>query len=266
MNDKIITFTDKRKLLEAELTGHPWYIKTGFPILDVVLEKITPGKTFIVSGPTSEGKTTFCQSITQNIVNQGDNVLWFPLEGDINDFLDRLKGVTIQGVIPETFVTNNIDWLEAKIKEAKEHYDVKAVFVDHLHYLFDMSLAVGNTSLNLGSIARRICRIAKKYSIVFFLVAHSNDRSDSKGNFVPPRKEDVRDSKMLCREVDNVIMIWRKRDKNKSDIYQEVLLDEGIVSLCKHRRTGKLKSFSVKLTLDLLFEESSYEDVNIWER
>ena len=265
MTDKIITFSDKRKLLESEFKGHPWYIKTGFSSLDVVLEKITPGKTFIISGPTSEGKTTLCQSITQNIVNQGDKVLWFPLEGDINDFLERLKGVTVQGVIPETFVTNNIDWLELKIKEAKEQYEIKAVFVDHLHYLFDMSLAIGNTSLNLGSIARRICGIAKKYEVVFFLVAHSNDRSDSKGNFVPPRKEDIRDSKMLSREVDNIIMIWRKRDKNKSDIYQEVLLDESIVSLCKHRRTGKLKSLSVEMDSNKLFEEKFYDDSEMWE-
>ena len=262
--DRVITFADKRDEVENEIV--PWDIRSGFSTLDAHVKGFRPGNLCVISAPTSQGKTTLCISMTNNMAKQGIKTLWFPFEGEISNFLHRLKGVTIEGFIPKELRSNNILWVKQRIEEAKLKHDIKAVFIDHLHYLIDMAMASGSSSLSMGNTVRTLTGIAKQYEVVIFLVAHIRKLTtvDVQGNFRKPSMEDIRDSSLIAQECDQCILMWRKQAKGSTPD-NPIWTNKSRVSLQKERRDGDLCNLDIELNPDTkLFEECMEED--IWER
>ena len=128
-----------------------------------------------------------------------------------------------------------MEWIEKKIIEGVAKFDTKVVFIDHLHYLFDIS-AVGkgvNSSIAIGGIMRELKRIAIKWNVIIFLIAHIGKTITNES----PGLDAIRDSSFVAQESDLIIMVsrYKTKDKNCKLIYT----DEARISVEKNRRTGK---------------------------
>lgn len=239
-DDRVISFADKRAELK-ELATAEWSIRTELSGLDDVVGGFRPGNLIVVSGATSQGKTTLNQTITRNLSVIGIPSLWFPFEGDIRDFLERLHMVTVAGTLPGYLKSNSVRWVRKRIQEAVLKHGVKVVFIDHLHYLLSLE-SMGNASLTIGGIVRQLKLMAQEFNVVIFLICHIRklQSNDKEGNFQRPGIDDIRDASLIGQEADYVMFIWREKDKKNSTIDDPVWKDEATLSLQKNRRTGKL--------------------------
>ena len=125
-----------------------------FPILDNYIDGFQEGELIVVSGQTKHGKTLFCQTITKTLIKGNINSLWFTFEVPARQFLSFMQdgGMLPLFYMPQQLKSRNLEWLEERIKEAIVKYQIKAVFIDHLHYLLDMKRH--NISLEIRSIMR----------------------------------------------------------------------------------------------------------------
>lgn len=114
-------------------------------------------------------------------------------------------------------------------------FDIKAVFIDHLHFLIDLAVTQ-NASLRIGQIVRTLKKIALKYDIVIFLLCHITKTQE-----VIPSIEHLRDSSLIAAESDIVLIIWRIEDNEKKEEF-----NLSGISIEKSRRTGAWKK-KVKL-------------------
>jgi len=105
--------------------------------------------------------------------------------------------------------------------------NVKAVFIDHLHFLVDLA-RIGNSSLEIGSIVRNIKKVALRQDVVVFLIAHTKK---IKSGFEELSLGDVRDSSFIEQEADTVLYIWRKEEN-------EVDVNRSILKIAKNRKLG----------------------------
>src|SRR5690606_41086477 len=108
--------------------------------------------------------------------------------------------------------------IEKRIIEAKVKHDVKFVFIDHIHQIFSLHKSNGGSiSLEIGDMVGRIKQMAVDHHLIIFLIAHTRDNSISPNS--EPRKEEIRDSGLISRLADAIVMVWRiKNDeflKNK---------------------------------------------------
>jgi len=116
-----------------------------------------------------------------------------------------------------------LQWARDKILEAIAKHGISVVFIDHLHFLFDMG-RVGNTSLEIGIIVRYLKYIAVELEVTIFILCHMRK--------VPPDKEpsdaDFRDSSLIAQESDSGMIICRCEDDSK----------HAWLKVCYSRRTG----------------------------
>jgi replicative DNA helicase len=190
-------------------------VPTGVPALDRILGQTEAGELIILTGPTGEGKTTLAITITRNIAYKGILSLWFTLEVTPRQFIKKIIG-KIQDIkhlplfyMPSKNTDNQIKWIEERIIEAKSKYDVRVVFIDHIHQIFSLDkMRFSNVSLELGDLVGRIKQIAIEQNLVIFLIAHTKD--DPQGSTTKePGKESIRDSGLISRLADSIIAVWR---------------------------------------------------------
>lgn len=198
--------------------------KSKLPTLDKTIDGFYPGQLVIISGTTGHGKTTVAQTITQALCEQITFPLWFSYEVDCDDFLSMFPSdMTRYIYMPVKLKENTLEWLEERILEARLKYDIKAIFVDHLHYLISMNPRQ-NASFLIGETVRGLKQFALKYKIVMFLIAHmAKTRNDEE-----PGLGHIRDSSFVEQEADTVLYVWRPQvDRNKT-----------ILKVAKNRKRG----------------------------
>lgn len=210
-----------------------------FPELDNLVGGFQEGELVVVSGLTSHGKTCFCQSLTKAIIENGEHALWFSFEVTTRQFLGFMEenGEVPLFYMPQQLKAKDLSWIENRIKESIIKYNIKAVFIDHLHYLLDYRLR--NTSLEIGEMMRFLKEISIKYSIVIFLIAHSQ-KIDSEAE---PSISTIRDSSFVGQEADTVIIILRLKEDNRANLKVD-----------KARRVGTFGK-KIKLIKKKYFEE-----------
>ncbi len=238
--DRIVSMEEVKRDIQA-LPRPSYRLETGFPSLDHIIEGFRPGNLVTISAPTKQGKTTLAQSMTKGFSERGHKSLWFSFEVPMAEFLEHFGDDIPNAYVPKEFPKNTqrrIEWISWRIQEAIAKYDIKAVFIDHLHFLLGMQeLSVGNTSLMVGGIMRELKRIAISHEVTIFLIAHvKKSLSGSQ-----PSLEDLRDSSFIAQESDIVIMMWRKLMRGTFDYS-----DKSQVAVRAHRRTGKVGSFTVQ--------------------
>lgn len=180
-------------------------IGSKIPLLDHYLEGgFESGELISLSGPPKTGKTLLAQSLTFNFLNQEYKSLWFQYEVTPKRFLDSFGDDIPMFYLPQRLEAYDLLWLEKRIIEAIIKHGIKIVFIDHLHYLFDL-VSQKNTSLQIGSVIRHLKQIAVKYNLIIFLLCHMKKVSFDK----EPSDEDIRDSSLIGSESDTVLIIWR---------------------------------------------------------
>lgn len=247
-------------------------IKTGFPSMDRMLNGVEAGELVIVTGPTGEGKTTLLLSITANMAGDKVGTMWFTLEVTPRQFINKISKAS--GSLPLFYLPSKgfddidekdiktweaahrrpfemIDWVEIKIQQAikrgkEDGLPIKAIFIDHIHQIFNLARVENNISLELGEMVSKIKQLAIQNDLVIFLIAHSKD--DPQGQAREPRKEDIRDSGLIVRLADTVVGIWRVPNGDTGSRRKELgeSDNEAKVRIFKNRREGKVGTFKVR--------------------
>lgn len=224
--------------------------QTGIGSLDRILNGVEPGEMVIVSGPTGEGKTTLLMSITRNMSKADVPAVWFTLEVTPKSFIQKIKKACGDKMplfyMPNRNTDNQLEWIEQRIIEAKVKHDVKVVFIDHIHQIFSLHrISSGSISLEIGDMVGKIKQMAIDHHLVIFLIAHTRDNGMSLS--AEPRKEEIRDSGLISRLADSIVLVWRiKNGEENKNRRPESLSEEDTmakVRVVKNRREGKLGTF-----------------------
>ncbi|MFW6130457.1 MAG: DnaB-like helicase C-terminal domain-containing protein [Atribacterota bacterium] len=226
------------------------------------------GELVTVSGQTGMGKTLLCETFTKKFEKQGFPCLWFSYEMSpyyLNaKFLD-IKVNTKEAEIfsPVDLSNATIDFLRERVKEAKDKYACKFIFIDHLHYLIPLK-SVKSSSLFIGGIVRELKKMAVQLNVIVFLIAHTKKIYQDEELDL----SSIRDTSLIAQESDYVFLIERiKKDEDKKQkklekkVVETEWTNKSRVKLAKNRRTGKLKNVIFKYHQKQLKPLEKYEEL-----
>lgn len=240
--DEVISSFDLDQMLKH--SPATTVIASKLPLLDYHLEGgFEAGELITISGGPKTGKTLLAQTLTVNFLKQDYKSLWFQYEVTDKRFLASFPGIPMF-YLPKHLEAYNLNWLQNRILEAIIKYGVKIVFIDHLHYLFD--IGKDSTSLHIGSIVRFLKQLAVKYNLIIFLLCHMKKVSFDK----EPSDEDIRDSSLIGSESDTVLIIWRKA---KSDNEAVLKLRYARRSSARDKKIKLVKAEGLLSQQDLIF-------------
>lgn len=221
----------------ARLRGNSDILKlmSGIPRLDGITEGFWEGNLIVISGPTKEGKTTLCQTLTTSFSAQGQKCVWFSFDTPGEELISRFQN-------PPTFYLprrnpseKKLDWIEGKIIEGIAKYGIRVAFIDHLGMLTRATSNTANYATELQSIVMELKQIAIRWRVIIFVNHHIKKiQSDS-----IPMLSDLKDSSGVAQDSDSVIMVWRQK---KRDEETKALIPVGTYSYASvlvHRRTGR---------------------------
>ena len=146
--DELVSSTELLEEIKLDCKREVLRIYSGIPSLDNMIGGFREGQVVVVSGPTGMGKTSLCQTLTENFSNKETKCLWFSFEVGPEEFLSKFCEMPLF-YIPRQLKQNRLDWLEQKIIESIAKYDCKAIFVDHLHFLLEMQKMAEAKSISL---------------------------------------------------------------------------------------------------------------------
>lgn len=254
-DDKIITSQEAWDNLEEERKKPRVKMMSKIPTLDKYLEGFREGDLVVVSGITKGGKTTFCQTLTHNFSDQNIPTLWFSYEMSPIEFMEKFGEKLPFFTLPNKLKGNSLKWLGERIVESIAKYDTKIVFIDHLHFLLDMSFLGqgkgGNTSLLIGGIMRELKKIALYRNITIVIIAHTTKIKFEN----EPSLADIRDSSFISQEADTVLMMWR----NKSAL---AMPNQACLAVLANRRTGQNGIINLVLTNHKFYEATNKYEAN----
>lgn len=252
--DEVRILNNLEILKEIEKDNEPVFtLKSCFSTLDDYMwGGFRAGELITVTGITKHGKTELCRTFTQNFVKQGEHPLWLSYEEPAREFLDKLedKGRHLIFYMPSNLEIYNPDWCIEIILKATKETGSQVVFIDHLHYLIDVA-TLRRPDLAIGSLARRLKRLAIEEKLVIFLLCHLQkvkieDVEDIDFSL-------IRDSSFITQESNTVLFMYRKV---KSDGIKQV--DETVLKLCFHRKSGCFNRLIPLQFKDYTFKEIEF--------
>jgi predicted ATP-dependent serine protease len=204
---KIISSHEMVLRLKAQGEERPLVnVRSKLPSLDKAISNFHDGELIAVSGPTKMGKTLLCQSLTKNFAEQQHYSLWFSYEVTPRGFIN---GFDLEDMplfyMPEALRARSLEWVEEKILQGLEQKNTRIVFIDHLHYLFDL-VQKANISLTIGNVIRRLKTLAVTHHLIIFLLCHTTKPG---GEGPELSYNSIRDSSFVSQEADSVFMIQR---------------------------------------------------------
>lgn len=232
--ERITTNQAQIEIIEQEPEVEPF--KSGFPMIDEACEGFAPGEFIVLSGKPKHGKSLFMKTLIRNFYRDGKFSLVFSYEEMPRQFYkgfpNRSKDILFY--VPTKLKAFDIEWIKDITIECKQELGIDCIFIDHGHFLFDMSMR-NNASLHIGDIARQLKQLATNLGIVVFLIWHIQkadvrSEDDLHGDL-------LRDSGMLLGELDSLLFIYR-----------EVKASDGLVSAetyssCVVERTRRSGAF-----------------------
>ena len=217
-------------------------VKSFIPSLDAAVGDFRDGELIVISGPTKNGKTLLAQSLTVNFIKQQEFPLWFTFEVGVRQFLSQFQEFPLI-YLPAKLKAHALPWVEERIKESFLKYHTRIIFIDHLHYLFDMA-RTRNPSIEIGTVIRKLKTLAVQGGFIIFLLCHTK-MGASENNL---SYESIRDSSFVSQESDSVLMIKRPPDKAENAARLRVEF---------HRRTGVLEKVVDMIKVERLLQEVS---------
>ncbi len=200
-------------------------VKSGIPSIDYYCDGFRDGELITISGKTKQGKTLLAQSFTHNFAQHHHPPLWFTFEVPARQFIGQFETIPFI-YMPSKLRAHAMGWIEDRIMESFAKYNTRIVFIDHLHYLFDIQKS-RNPSLDIGAIIRHLKGIAVDNEFVIFLLCHTSKAKDENESY-----ESIRDSSFVAQESDCVIMVKRTPDLGESFARARIEF---------HRRTGVME-------------------------
>ncbi len=232
-DDEIISSTDYLTAM-SRLRGDTSIFKvmSGFDSLDAITEGFWEGNVIVISGPTKEGKTTFCQSLTMNFDKLKEPCLWFPFDTPGDELISRFTKAPLMYLPKKNPAEKKLEWIEQKIIEGLAKYGTRIIFIDHLGMLTRHTDNTANYSTEISSIMLELKQIAIRWRVIILLNHHIRKiQADTVPNY-----QDLKDSSGVASDSDMVIMIWRKKSKRDGIIVHE---NKSFLSVQTNRRTGK---------------------------
>jgi len=201
-----------------------------FPSITETVQGFEEGELVVLTGPTKAGKTLLAQSLTYAFSQSNTNSLWLSYEVPTERFINSFPtDMFPRFFLPRRIHAHSIDWFEERAIEAWQKFGNRVVFIDHLHFLFDLA-RVRNPSLEIGAYVRRIKRFAILHGLVVFLICHIHKVDpDAELNY-----NSLRDSSFIAQESDSVFIIRRLLNE------QGQAGREAELKLEFHRRTGAM--------------------------
>lgn len=188
--------------------------------------------------------TLFAQTLTKNFSDQQYFSLWFSYEVTPRGFINCFDEKDLpMFYMPKELEARNMDWVERKILEGLKQHNTRIVFVDHLHYLFDL-VSRQNVSLTIGNVVRRLKGIAVKNKLIIFLLCHTAKPGGEGGGL---SYLSIRDSSFVAQESDTVFMVQRNGKET------------GQVRVEFHRRTGCFNEIIPIIKQGKYFQEMAVE-------
>jgi len=220
-------------------------LRSRIPSLDRAIDGFRDGELIVISGPTKNGKTLFAQTLTVNFCRQQEYPLWFSFELPPKQFLSQFSPLPLF-YVPEKLKAHVFDWVEDKVQEGFAKFRTRVIFIDHLHYLFDMA-RTKNPSIEIGTVIRRLKNIAVVNNFVIFLLCHTiKGKNEDNLSY-----ESIRDSSFISQESDCVLMI-KRTPKTRENAAQ--------LSIEFHRRTGVMGKMVDLWKINSLLQEIANEE------
>ncbi|NQV13758.1 MAG: hypothetical protein HQ530_05670 [Parcubacteria group bacterium] len=244
--DKVVSMQEFLEL-EEENGGSSFSCHSKINSLDNKIKELREGDLAVITGPTGQGKTSLCQTLNVSFEKQGIPCLWFTFELGGTELIEKMPDGT-GGFLPRKNKPSDMTWLEQRICEAIAKHSIKAVFIDHLHFLLGLDILsrLNNASLYIGKVTSELKSIAIKWSIMIFLVAHST----KKNQFSEPNLEDLRDSSFIGQNADFVFIVWRESEED----------NVAYLKIAKNRRTGTLGKVKLRYNNKLFREEIQIDE------
>jgi replicative DNA helicase len=228
--DKIVTSLELDDILQQS-GEQALCINSKLPALDRYIEGFESGELIALSGPRKGGKTLLAQSLTVYFLEQKIKSLWFSYELTPKQFLKSFPEIPLF-LTPLKLKTNALPWMKERIIEALLKHGIGVVFIDHLHFLFDLARSK-NTSLEIGQVVRFLKSIAIEYNLIIFLLCHMKKITFDK----EPDDGDVRDSQFVSSESDTGLIIWQIKNTD----------NQAWLKVAYSRRTGAFDK-KIKIT------------------
>jgi twinkle protein len=232
--DRVERISSEIERLKDRVQRHSF--ESGITSLDKLIGGFKSGQLVVVSAPTGQGKTSFCQTLTSNITKSGEKCLWFTYEVPITEFAEKFGDDIPEFYVPRKLKESSLDWICVRILEGISKYGTNVIFIDHLHFLIDMEMiSRTSTSLSIGSMVRKLKKFALDYGLTIFLIAHMKKiKFEENEN---PDIDDIRDSSFISQEADTVLMMKRHRKKMNGDY---IFDNQAKLLVVKNRDNGKL--------------------------
>lgn len=222
-DDEIISWEEVRESSKNEDQGKE--VVSQIPSLDKAIKCFEPGELIALSGPRKSGKTLLAQTLDRSFWKQGYRSLWLQYELTpkqfVNTFSDNVK--LDMSYTPKRMKAHLLSWARDKITEALGKHGISIVFIDHIHFLFDMG-KVRNASLEIGQVVRYLKYLAVELNLIIFILCHMRKTDLEK----EPTDEDFRDSSLIAQESDVGMIIWRVKNSD----------DQAWLKVCYSRKTG----------------------------
>lgn len=228
--DRVVIASEIQKEIANQKQGHILYPKNQ-PTLNQYMGGIEAGELIVISGPPGSGKSLLSQSWSKDFVEYSP--LWFQYELTQRQFFRCFGDELPLMYMPRKLKSGALSWMQERIAESIAKYGTKIVFIDHLHYLFNMISGV-NPAYEIGQVIRYLKQdICIKFDIPVVLMCHMTKIPEG----TEPSGSHVRDSGLIEGECDTLLLIWRVPDE-----------ENGAVIKCwKLRRQGEYKFKQVKV-------------------
>ena len=224
--DKIVSSIEMDMMMQ-EKPGALVTVYSKIPGLDKACEGFQTGELISISGPTKNGKTLLAQTLTVAFIKQQQHPLWFSYEVSARQFLSQFQDLPLF-YMPQKNNPHVFRWLEERMDEAFVKYNTRIIFIDHLHYIFDL-MRSRNASIDIGVVIRKLKGICTEREFLVFLLAHTTKGSaDRELDY-----NSIRDSSFVGQESDCAIMIKRTPTEDHPNYAK--------ASVEFHRRTGVMQ-------------------------
>ena len=239
---------------------------TGFDFLDAK-GGLQGGNLVVIAGATSQGKTSFANSITLNAINTGKKVAFYSLEMTSTELAARMT--SIMSKIPSSKLlystlsesdysamdkgvgrlmayegelyfddrsTSNIDTILSSIRSMKYRYGIDGAVIDYLQIL-NVNMKNVNKEQAMADVARRLKNLAKELGI--WIIALSQLNRDNQDPV--PTINRLRDSGQIAEAADIVMLVYRPEYYQKSfpqPFAQYDTKGKAMIDVCKGRNIG----------------------------